>query len=642
MIFERLGWAAILTMWAASGAALGQEPAPQKAQVDFAHDVAPLLKARCTNCHADGRYKGAFSLDTRESMLKSESVVVGKASESELIERLTSDDPEFRMPPPTGKEKPLTPEEVLRLSTWIDQGATWEPGFTFKSRGYVAPTKLQAVELPPARDGRDHPIDRIIDAYQAARKVPTPAPLDDAAFARRLFLDVTGLLPPPEELAAFLADADPGKRDRLIRRVLGDDRAYADNWLSFWNDLLRNDYKGTGYIDGGRKQISQWLYQALYDNKPYDAFVRDLISPTPESEGFINGIKWRGRVNASQVTEVQFSQNVAQVFLGVNMKCASCHDSFIDRWTLEDAYGLAAITASAPLEIARCDIPTGRFATPKFLWPELGSIDAKLPRDERLKQLAGLLTHPDNGRFPRTISNRIWRRLMGRGIIEPVDVMANEPWSEPLLDHLAGFLAGHGYDLKALIEHVATSKAYQSRSAAWPDEDHGEGYVYRGPEVKRMTAEDFMDAVWMITGEAPKKLAAPIKPAAEAEAAAHRFVRASLVLCDPLMRSLGRPNREQVVTTRGEVLTTLQALDLSNGQTLTEIAAKGADRLLAEKPGADASALAEAVYSRALGRSPTADEAAIAREMIGDPASADGLADLLWAVFMLPEFQLIR
>src|SRR5262249_13349195 len=121
-----------------------------------------------------------------------------------------------------------------------------------------------------------------------------------------------------------------------------------------------------------------------------------------------------------------------------------------------------------------------------------------------------------------------------------------------------------------------------------------------------------------------------------------RFVRAALVKCDPLMRSLGRPNREQVVTTRGDVLTTLQALDLSNGQVLTDLAARGAANLRKESPEADAEALADVVYVRALGRRPTAEARATARDLIGDPATTEGLADLLWAVFMLPEFQLIR
>src|SRR5262249_53683932 len=323
-----------------------EEPKP----VDFAHDIVPLLRARCAKCHTNGEYKCSFSLDTREAILRKQGAVPGDTQPIELYKRVISDDPKERMP---SKGEPLTAKEIALLRAWIDEGLKWEDGFTFKANVYVAPLKPRRPTLPPARAGRDHPIDRIVDAYLAANKVETPAPLDDVAFVRRLYLDVLGVLPAPEEVEAFVKDTAPDRRTRLIRRMLDDRRAYADHWLSFWNDLLRNDYSGTGYIDGGRKQISPWLYQSILDNKPYDQFVRELISPSPDSEGFINGIKWRGRVNASQVREVQFAQNVGQVFFGVNLKCASCHDSFIDGWKLEDAYALAAVVADQPPEIPR-------------------------------------------------------------------------------------------------------------------------------------------------------------------------------------------------------------------------------------------------------------------------------------------------
>lgn len=613
------------------------EPKP----VDFAHDIVPLIKTHCVKCHTDGTYKGAFSLDTRQAVLKTEAVVPGKSDESELIFRIMSDDPDEQMPP---KGDRLTPAEVALFKAWIDQGMPWDEGFAFKKPDYVAPLSLQPVELPPARDGRNHPIDRIVDTELADNKVPRPAALDDASFLRRIQLDVTGLLPTPQELDAFVKDPSSDKRQRIARRLLDDKVAYTEHWLTFWNDLLRNDYKGTGYIDGGRKQITGWLYRSLMENTPFDRFVYELISPSDESAGFINGIKWRGRVNASQEPEIQFSQNVSQVFFGINMKCASCHDSFIDRWKLDDAYGLAAIIADKPLEIHRCDKPTGRMAEPKFMWPELGSIDPSASKSERLAQLARLVIDKDNGRFSRTITNRIWQRLMGRGIVHPVDVMANEPWSEELLEYLAGYLVDHKYDLKALIEHIVTSQAYQAHAVVLESEPLGDDYVFRGPELKRMTAEEFLDAVWAITGAGPDKPNAPVKGASARadEAEARPKVRASMVNSDLLMRSLGRPNREQVVTTRGDVLTTLQALDLSNGQILTDTVTQGAANILKAEPEATPDQLIESIYVQALCRRPTDDERATARELIGSPATPDGLADLLWVVFVLPEFQLIR
>jgi hypothetical protein len=616
----------------------GAEP-PKK--LDFAHDIMPLIKARCAECHTNGKYKGSLSLETRESILQAKVVLPGKSADSELFKRVTSTDPEERMPP---KGNRLTAREVELIQTWIDLGLPWQEGFTFKGNVYAAPLKPRRPTLPAARAGHEHPIDRLLDDYYVQHRVSAPPPLDDVAFIRRLYLDVVGLLPAPEELDEFLKDSASDKRARLLHRLLDDKKAYAEHWLSFWNDLLRNDYQGTGYIDGGRKQITAWLYRSLWDNKPYDQFVRELISPVNESEGFIKGIKWRGRVNASQVREIQFSQNVSQVFFGVNLKCASCHDSFIDTWKLDDAYGLAAVIADQPLEIHRCDKPTGKTAIPLFLWPELGTIDAWLPKAKRLEELARLVTHPDNGRFGRTIVNRLWQRLLGRGIVHPVDVMANKPWSEDLLDYLAVYLTDHEYDLKQLIEHIVSSRAYQSQCLLRKEETSAEDYVFRGPELKRLTAEQFLDLVWMITGTGPTKPVAPIKPPADVPSGRpdRQFVRAALVNADGLMRSLGRPNREQVVTTRGDLLTTLQALDLSNGQILTDTLARGGVNLMKGNATATSEQLIETIHLRALCRRPTAEEMATGRELLGSAPTPQSLADLLWVVFMLPEFQLIR
>jgi hypothetical protein len=621
------------------GSARAQAQAPK--QVDFAHEIVPLLKARCAECHTNGKYKGGFSLDTREALLKTKAVVPGKSAASELLKRVSSADPEYRMPP---KGKPLAPAEVALLKAWIDQGLAWDAGFTFKAGTYVAPLRPRRLALPPARPGLEHPIDRILDVYFARHKIAPPDPADDTAFLRRVYLDLIGLLPTPAEVESFRSDKAPDRRQRVVLRLLSEPRSCAEHWLTFWNDLLRNDYAGTGYIDGGRKQITGWLYGSLLKNKPYDRFVRELINPSPESEGFIRGIKWRGNVNASQVPELQFSQNVSQVFFGINMKCASCHDSFIDTWKLDDAYALAAVVADRPLEIHRCDKATGKKAAARFLWPELGNIDARQPRARRLEQLAALVTHPENGRFTRTIANRLWQRLLGRGIVHPVDVMANRPWSEDLLDHLAVYLSDNGYDLKKLIEHIVTSRAYQSRPAVQTKEPAGDDYVFRGPELRRMTAEQFLDAVWMITHTGPAKAAAPVRLVSFADSVPpeRRLIRAALVNADALMRSLGRPNREQVVTTRPDQLTTLQALDLSNGQILSDTLTRGAQNWLKARPKASADELIDELYLRALCRRPTAEELATARAILGPRVTTDGLADLFWVVFMLPEFQLIR
>ena len=530
---------------------------------------------------------------------------------------------------------------------------------------------------------------------------------------------------------------------------------------------------------------------------PYDQMTRELIDAEKKAAGFINGIKWRGTVNASQTRNMQFAQNVSQVFLGINMKCASCHDSFIDRWTLQEAYDLAAVFADEPLELERCDIPTGKMATARWMFPELGQIDANATREVRLKQLAGLMTHPENGRFTRTIVNRIWARLMGRGIVHPVDAMHTQPWNEELLDFLAVRFAEDGYDLKKFMRLVMTSEAYRARSDLLSEEP-GIDYVYNGPLPKRMSAEQLMDTIWQVTASNPKKPRAKVnrkfddtepvplevlgfpwpenisahwiwskeeatkiklrkevildkKPQsagilatcdnafsisingrfiarstawerpvkllqsdlfqagknlieveAEMFGGAQGFigqvvlqyensqevietgvdwlakvpdqdwsqaqavkeygqapwrkvlhsqaiqdgktgveppVRASLVANDFLMRSLGRPHRDQVVTSRPSSLTTLQAIDLANGEILSNTLVQGAKNLSISQKREN---IPRWLYRHALGRNPTPIEEKTLLTITKNSPQQQGVEDLLWMVFMQPDFQIIR
>ncbi|HEX5790328.1 MAG TPA: DUF1549 and DUF1553 domain-containing protein, partial [Luteolibacter sp.] len=491
-------------------------------------------------------------------------------------------------------------------------------------------------ELPPVVDGRKHPVDRLIDAHFKKQKLTHPKPLGDAAFMRRLSLDLLGLLPEPAEVEAFVNSKAPDKREKLIATMLARNTDYAEHWLSFWNDLLRNDYKGTGYIDGGRSSITGWLYQSLLSNKPYDQFTRELIAPSnKDSSGFIDGIQWRGSVNASQTREVQFSQSISQTFLGLNMKCASCHDSFVDRWKLDEAYGLAAIYSDKPIEIARCDKPTGRMAKPAWIFPELGQVDADAPKPKRLEQLAGLMTHPENGRFSRTIANRLWQRMMGRGIVHPVDAMDTEPWNEDLLDHLAVRFVEDGYDIKKALTYIATSQIYQSESVVIAKGE--DPAMFRGPLPKRMSAEQFVDAVWLITGSSPKQ---PHKMIPGDKRPQGSMVRASLVPSDLLMRALGRPNREQIVSMRPDNITTLEAIDLANGEALAAFLKQGAQRIATEAQGPEQ--FVDGVFMRALSRKPSASERRELLTMLGGKLEPKAIEDVLWMVLLLPEFQFVR
>ena len=797
-------------------------------QIDFAHEVVPVLRQHCVKCHGGTEAEGGFSLNTRSLFLESKAAVAGEPAESLFLKLIASEDADLQMPP---KDLPrLSEKEKAVLTRWVRQGMPWPQELTFSVRSYQAPLLPRAVELP----GPVHanPIDQLVEHALRQEGSATPESISDGLFLRRASLDLTGLLPTEEQWKTFVADPSQDKRQRLVDSLLANDIAYAEHWLTFWNDLLRNDYTGTGFITGGRKQISDWLYRSLIENKPYNQFARELIAPpNNDSRGFIDGIKWRGTVSAGQTIEIQFAQSVAQSFLGINLKCASCHDSFIDQWKLSDAYSLAAVYSKRTLDIHRCDKPTGEVASPGWLFPELGKIDPDVPPAERLKQLAKLMTDDRNGRFARTIVNRMWAQLMGRGIVHPLDAMQTQPWNEDLLDYLANFLVESDYDLKAVLRLIATSNVYGARSEIVGEEVTSGGYQFAGRRAHRMTAEQFVDAVWQITGASPGKFDAPIvrgkvdreelekvelqgewiwgqsqsndkqAPAGEqlifrtelrvpsairsgvavltvdnsfdlyinrrkvasgndwtktqvvplakllkvqqddadpanqivvvarnagsgpnpaglffearlvlddgtqlslasnadwtyseeamkggregrmgkiqgpwkkvltmgrpksyaavvsdltaglarGKAGDLMMVRAGLVKSDFLMRSLGRPNRDQIVSSRPEELTTLEAIDLSNGETFAKALQIGAGQFASAEMSTEQ--LVQQIFRMALSRSPTQQELAVCGELFETPDAAGesktearetAVQDLLWAVFMMPEFIMVR
>lgn len=811
---------------------LAQLPAPATRPVDFVKDIQPIFESSCVQCHGRGKAKGSFSMETREDFLlggdAGAPAVAGQSAEALVVEMISGLNPDNVMPQ---KGKKLTREQVALFRAWIDQGMKWpaEVNFNKHEPANLRPRDLASLKVQP---GASNPVDQFVDAYFKQRGIAWPAAVDDRTYARRVYLDTIGLLPPPAELEAFVADRAPDKRARLVARLLADNQRYAEHWLTFWNDLLRNDYKGAGYIDGGRKSITSWLYGALVRNTPYDRFVAELVNPGIEAEGFTAGILWRGAVNASMVPPMQASQSISQVFLGVNLKCASCHDSFINEYTLADAYGIAAIYAKYPLEIAECDKPTGHISKVKFLYEGLGTIDTKGSFADRKRQLMEIIAGPQNGRLPRTIVNRLWQRFLGYGLVEPVDEMDKPAWAPDLIDWLAEDLVAHKHDLKHTMARILTSRAYQL-----PSVDLGEtqeNFVFRGPGVRRLSAEQFSDALHAVTQQTYGKLGGnfnrhtALQPASQAPAlepkwiwgapgghlgvqpatmtfrrtitlpaapdearfaiaaddnysikingkaagnsgrnstlvnwlevkqhfkagdnlieiavanlppddgrlasfhtderpdptspaglllyarirsgdTAHDFVsdkswsvlaarqppalraaekkaetqppadlgaatelggldlapwkvgrhlldvaaaprdalpveRASLVPADPLMVALGRPNREQVMTTRQATATTLQALELTNGATLARLLKEGSAKIVASATDTDTAGLVANLYVQTLGRRPTAKEAAASTSLVGSPARPEGVEDLLWALTMLPEFQLI-
>lgn len=618
----------------------------QKQVADLNLEVRSIFAHNCYKCHSSAKIKGELRLDKKEFVMKGgesgDVISAGHPEKSEMIRRLLLPRSDEESMPPKGKT--LTDGEIATLRLWIKVGAPWPDNLEEQSVFRLAELAPRRPEIPEEEPGLTNPIDRFVNAYFEENKIAWPQRVEDRIYIRRVYLDIIGLLPTPDEINTFLADPSTAKRELLVKKLLERNDDYAQHWLSFWNDALRNDYTGTGYITGGRFAITDWLYESLRANKPYDTFVQELISPPDDrSSGFIRGIKWRGTVNASQRVEMQAAQNVSQVFLGLNLKCASCHDSFVSDWKLKDAYAFANIFSDSTLEVNRCDVPTGEFAGTKILFTELGTIDSTVSVDEKLKQLADYLTAPKNGRLYRTIVNRIWGQLMGRGIVAPADLMDNIPWSQNLLDWLATDFVDNGKNLKNLIYKITTSRAYQTPSMEIANEDEliADDYVFKGMLRRRLSAEQFADAVSAVVypiypdsvkhfdpfkSTQPKKELLP-------------YARAALVKNDGFLTALGRPNRENVLTYRSSQANLLQALELTNGDRFNTALEWGAKEWIGKANNGEE--IVRGVYRQALGREPEADEMKVALAMLGSSTEQGAVEDFLWAVMLLPEFQLI-
>lgn len=620
-----------------------------KQVADLNLEVRAIFAHNCYKCHSSAKIKGELRLDEKKYVMKGgesgDVISAGHPEESEMIRRLLLPrDDEESMPP---KGKTLSEEEIATLKVWIKLGAPWPDSLDQKSVFRVAKLAPRNPAVPAHDLDTQNEIDAFVNAYFEEKDIEWPEVVDDRIYIRRVFLDIIGLLPSPEEIDVFVKDQNPGKREVLVKELLNRNDAYALHWLTFWNDALRNDYTGTGYITGGRFAITDWLYASLKENKPYDQFVQQLISPVEESSGFIRGIRWRGTVNASQRVEMQAAQNVSQVFLGLNLKCSSCHDSFVSDWTLKQAYEFANIFSDSALEINRCDVPTGEFAGTRILFTELGEIDSTATVDEKLAQLAAFLTAPKNGRLYRTIVNRIWGQLMGRGIVAPADLMDNIPWSQDLLDWMAYDFVQKGSDVKKLIFKIATSKTYQLPTVELQSEGQllAEDYVFKGMHRRRLSAEQFADAVSTVIFAVYPDSVKSFDPDKNLNASQDyigpvmTFARASLVKNDAFLTALGRPNRENVLTSRSTEANLLQALEVTNGERFNNTLRLGAKKWMAQYP--DGEELIENVYIKALGRQPLEDEMEIALKVLGENPRAEHVEDFLWSVMLLPEFQLI-
>jgi hypothetical protein len=518
--------------------------------------------------------------------------------------------------------------------------------------------RLKELPSPPSPPGFELPksakdaselgqIDRFIYASWQLAKLPEaakpPQLCDDATFCRRAYLDLVGVIPTAVELNRFLADRSPRKREKLIDQLLARDDDYAAHWTPFWEDALASQ---PVLSQGGiptRGNYREWIYDCLKQNRPYDVMVAELIDPTmPRRHGAVTedlfGVKYTIEFvrNEDHTVTLQTAANVGQVFLGTSMKCASCHDHFDNpEWTQRRFVGFASLFAPADLELMRCDVHLGKTVRAEFPFnlpgvPEKASTDL----DGRLHLAAQLITDPLNARFAETIVNRLWKRYLGLGLIEPVDdFRADRPASHPdLLVWLAYDFVEHGCDLKHTIRRILTSHTYQ-HAYDYALEDHFDSAApdapryFRSPALRRLTAEQQLDSLQVaLSGKLDPQQRCYLDGRATA-----------------LMRALGRPDsRNEISTSRPDDFGVVSALELLNGPELHELIDEAP---LEIKPvmRRDPRRLVDQLYLGFLSRHATSEEKKHAGEWFAsDEALEDASRDLVWALICSPEFQYIK
>jgi len=336
--------------------------------------------------------------------------------------------------------------------------------------------------------------------------MPPSAISDDATFIRRVTLDIAGRLPSMEEARAFQADKDPAKRDKLIDRLIasGD---YADNFANKWGALLRNK-RTTGAHAHGTYAFHGWIRDSLYNNKPYDQFVREVVAASGEI-GNNPPVAWYRQVKDSTAQ----LEDSAQLFLGMRLQCAQCHHHPFEKWSQKDYYSFSAF-------FSRIGKRGGPRPTEEMIFHRRGKASAKNKKNNETVLPAGLGSEPldipvdedprhaladwmgasDNPFFAKALVNRYWKHFFGRGLVDPEDDMrATNPATNPeLLDALAQDFINSGFDLKRLVRLITESKTYQL--SATPNEHNAvDKHNFARFYPRRLGAESLFDAINSVT-----------------------------------------------------------------------------------------------------------------------------------------------
>ncbi|AGA25896.1 DUF1553 domain-containing protein [Singulisphaera acidiphila] len=496
---------------------------------------------------------------------------------------------------------------------------------------------------------RLNPIDEKNLAKLKALSIPPSPDAGDAAFLRRASLDATGTLPPAEQVEAFLADADPKKREKLVTRLLASPE-FVDYWAYKWSDLLL--VSSNTLPPPAMWSFYRFVRKSVADNVPWDQFARSIV--TAKGSSLNNGA---ANYFALHRDPIDLTESSSMAFLGMSLTCARCHNHPMEKWTQDQYYGVASLFSRVQLKDGGAVGDVVVMASPEgeTRHPRSGVIMPPRPLDgqplaldwrgDRREAFADWLGQADNPYFARAIVNRVWRNFFGRGLIDPEDdLRATNPASdEPLMDWLVADFLAHKYDVKHLIQTIMSSAAYARSSVPVSGQPADPKYLSHYP-VKRLPAEVILDAIARVA-EVPT-------PFAGYPEGWRSLQLPDTKIQSTFLSSFGRPERISTCSCeRSSEPSMSQALHLANGTTINEKLrhdTSAISKALAAKASDDE--IIAGLFRAALTRRPTEGErqrlTAILQEAVtglSDPKEAatarrQAIEDLYWATLTGNEF----
>ena len=512
--------------------------------------------------------------------------------------------------------------------------------FSITSQILVIPDNLK-YERPKLAE--TNYIDKLADEKLHKLRIIPSGTCSDADFVRRVYIDVLGVMPKTEDVKGFLADASPNKREALVDALLLR-KEFTEVWVMKWSELLQvrsGVNNNTAPFYKNALLYYNWLQTKIAKNEPLNEIVVELLSAS-------GGTVSTPAVNyyQTEIDPIKVTENVAQVFMGMRIQCAQCHNHPFDRWTLDDYYGWKSFfmqigrkQTDDPQEVIIYNSKggdathpvTGARVAPKFL----GGIAPDLkPGDDRRVAMAKWIASPENTYFARNIANIIWQHFTGVGVVDPVDDVriSNPPSNPELLDALAKKLVDYNFDMRKFVKDITMSMTYQ-RSTLTNESNVGDKRNFAHAMVRRVRAEVLLDAISQVTNTPNKFQGLPL--------GARAVQIADGAVTNYFLTTFGRASRTTVCSCEVKMEPTLsQALHLMNGDAVHENIKKG--RVVADliKEGKPDKQIVDDLYYRCFGRLPLEKESKAINQALaesGDSRQAV-LEDVLWALLNSKEF----